>query len=165
MSLFKPKEILNRFTELDIKKLKDRGFKTVFIDIDNTITAPNVGIFTDEAKKFVEDIKKEGIRPVIISNNTKKRVKDFINGYEVDWYYFALKPLPFVFYRACRKYDCKTNECAVIGDQLITDILGANLCGAYGIYSKQLQEKDTPLTKINRKAEKFIWRHILHEKM
>lgn len=165
MSLFEPKQIINRFTDLDIKNLKDRGFKAVFIDIDNTITAPNVGTFTDEAKKFVEDIKKAGIRPIIISNNTKKRVKEFVDGYDVDWYYFALKPLPFVFKKACKKYGYKPEECVAIGDQLITDILGANLSKMYGIYSKQLQEKDTPITKINRKFEKYIWRNILHEKV
>lgn len=165
MSLFKPKEILNRFTELDLKKLKDRGFKTVFIDIDNTITYPGTGEFTDEAKKFVEDIKKFGMRPIIFSNNTKKRVEMFIKDYDVDWYYLAMKPLPFAFWKVCKKYKCKPNECIVIGDQLITDILGANLSRCYGVYSKQLSTHDTPLTKINRKFEKIIWRHILHEKV
>ena len=165
MSLFKPKEILNRFTELDINKLKDRGFKAVFIDVDNTITAPTVGELTPEAMKFIEDIKDAGITPIIVSNNTKNRVKSFVKDYDVDFYHMALKPFPFIFWKICRKYNYKTNECVVLGDQLLTDILGANLSGCYGIYTKQLQEKDTPLTKINRKLEKLIWRYILHEEM
>ena len=84
---------------------------------------------------------------------------------DVDWYYFALKPLPFVFLKVCNKFGYKSSECVVLGDQLLTDILGANLSKMYGIYSKQLQEKDTPITKVNRKVEKFIWRNILHEKV
>lgn len=165
MLLFKPNQILNRFNELNINELKDRGFKTVFIDIDNTITAPGTGEFTQEAKKFVENIKDAGLRPVIFSNNTKKRVSSFISGYDVDWYYLALKPLPFALLKLCKKFKCKPSECVVIGDQLLTDILCANLSGSYGIYSKQLQEKDTPLTKINRKFEKIIWRKLKNEKM
>lgn len=165
MSLFKPNQILNRFTELNIKELKDRGFKTVFIDIDNTITAPGTGNLTDEAKKFIEDIKEAGLRPVIFSNNTKNRVSSFVSDYDVDWYYLVLKPLPFTLLKLCKKYNCKPSECVVIGDQLLTDILCANLSKSYGIYSKQLQEKDTPLTKINRRFEKIIWRKILNEKM
>ena len=160
MSLFKPKQILNRFNELDIKQLKDRGFKTVFIDIDNTITYPGSGDFNDEAKKFVEDIKKEGLLPVIFSNNTKQRVESFVNGYDVEWHYLVMKPLPFAFIKYAKKYNCNTSECVVIGDQLMTDILGANLSGCYGVYSKQLFEKDTPLTKINRFFERIIWRII-----
>ena len=165
MSLFKPKEILSIYSKLDIDSLSDRGFKAVFIDIDNTIALPNVGDFNDDAKKFVKDICDAGLRPIIISNNTKKRVKDFVGDYDVDYIYFALKPLPFCFWNACKKYGISTKECIVIGDQLLTDILGANLSGCYGIYSKQLQEKDTPLTKVNRRIEKIIWRYILHEEV
>ena len=61
--------------------------------------------------------------------------------------------------------NCKPSEIIVLGDQLMTDILGANLSGCYGIYCKQLQEKDTFLTSINRKMENFVWRHILHEEV
>lgn len=160
MSLFKPKQILNRFNELDIKQLKDRGFKTVFIDIDNTIAYPGTGEFTDEAKEFVKSIKDIGMRPVIFSNNTKDRVSSFVKDYDVDWYYLVMKPLPFAFIKYAKKYNCKTNECVVIGDQLMTDMLGANLSGCYGVYSKQLFEKDTPLTKINRFFENIVWRFI-----
>ena len=165
MSLFKPKQILNRFTELDINELKDRGFKAVFIDIDNTITAPNVGSLTLEAIKFIDDIKKAGLKPIIFSNNNKKRVSSFVGDYDVDWYYLVFKPFPFKLIEICKKYGYKPNECIVMGDQLLTDILCANLSKSYGIYSKQLQEKDTPLTKINRTFEKIIWRRILHEKV
>ena len=165
MTLFKPKEIIDRFDKLDIDSLKDRGFKAVFIDIDNTITAPNTGDFNDEAVKFVEGIKKAGMRPIICSNNVKKRVEEFIGNHDVDYRYFSLKPLPFMFWNACKKYNIKPHECVVLGDQLMTDMLGANLSGCYGIYSKQLQEKDTPLTKINRFFENIVWRFIDDKKM
>lgn len=165
MAVFKPKQILNRFDELNIKELKDRGFKAVFVDIDNTITAPNVGGLTPEAKKFLDDIKKENIKPIIFSNNTERRVRSFVGDYDVEWVYLALKPLPFVFWSTARKHGYKMSECACIGDQLMTDILGANLSGCYGIYSKQLEKTDTPLTRVNRVFERFIWRHVLHEEM
>ena len=165
MSLFRPKEIIDRFTKLNIPSLKERGFKAVFIDIDNTITVPNTGLLTDEAKKFCEDIKNAGLEPIIFSNNTKKRVEKFVGDYNIEWHYLAMKPLPFAFLKACKKKGYKPSECVAIGDQLVTDILAANLSGCYGVYSKQLQAKDTPLTKINRVFERFIWRHILHEKV
>lgn len=165
MSLFKPKQIINRFTQLNINDLKKRGFKLVFVDVDNTITEPNTGEFTDEAKEFINNIKKSGLRPIIFSNNTKNRVESFVKDYDVDWCYLALKPLPFALFKLCKKFNCKPSECVVIGDQLLTDILCANLSHSYGIYSKQLVEKDTPITKINRKFEKIIWRKVLNEKM
>ena len=165
MSLFKPKQILDRFTQLDIDDLKNRGFKAVFIDVDNTITAPGSGELTEEANKFINDISKVGLKPIIVSNNTKKRVEMFIGDSDVEYTYWAMKPLPFTFKRLAKKNGYDIRECVAIGDQLLTDILGANLSGCYGIYSKQLEEKDTPLTKINRRIEKLIWRYILHEKV
>lgn len=165
MALFKPKQILQRFDELNIEELEDRGFKAVFIDIDNTITAPNTGSLTTEAKQFLDKFRNTNIKPIIFSNNTKNRVKSFVDDYDIDWYYLCMKPLPFAFIIVAKKYGFKTKECAVLGDQIMTDIIGANTSGCYGIYTKQLVENDTTLTKINRVFEKFIWRYILHEKV
>ena len=165
MAIFKPSEIIDKFNKLDINKYKKLGFKLVLIDIDNTITIPNTGLFTDEAKQFIENIKLAGLTPVIFSNNTKNRVSRFVDGYDVKWSYWSFKPLPFAYWNQCFKNHCKPSETLVIGDQIMTDILGANISGCYGIYSKQLQEKDTTLTSINRVIEKFIWKYIIHEKM
>ena len=165
MSLFKPTEIINNYLDLDVTNLKNIGIKVLLIDIDNTIALPDRGSLSLDAKRFINNIKNNDIIPVIFSNNNKNRVSNFVDDFEVDWYYYVLKPLPFYFKKIFKTYNIKANECAVIGDQLLTDILGANLSGCYGIYSKQLQEKDTPLTKINRTIEKIIWRFIDDKKM
>lgn len=165
MSLFRPKEKILRFNYFVPKQYKDRGFKAVFLDIDNTITLPDVGDFNIEAKMFVDDIKSCGMIPVIFSNNNKNRVKEFVDDYDVKWTYHSYKPLPFGFWLECMKLKVKPSEVIVIGDQLLTDVLGANLSGCYGIYSKPLSKTDIPVTARNRKIERFIWRHILHEEV
>ena len=165
MSLFKPKDIINRFNYFDAKKYRGRGFKAVFIDIDNTIAVPDTGKLSLEAKMFLDDIKKERMIPVIFSNNNKKRVSSFISGYNIHWTFWSLKPLPFMYWYMCMKLSLKPSEVIVIGDQLLTDILGANLSGCYGIYCKQLTSIDVPVTARNRRIERLIWRYILHEKV
>lgn len=165
MSIFKPDKIIDRFDLLNIKELKDRGFKAVFIDIDNTIAIPKTGNLSKQAKEFLDNIKNNGLVPIIFSNSTKNRVNRLVDGYDIDAYYLSLKPLPFIFWIICKKYNLKNSECVIIGDQLLTDIACANLSGAYGVFCKKLQEKDTFITSINRRFEKLIWRHILHEKM
>lgn len=165
MPLFRPKEIIDIYSKLNINNLTDNNIKIILVDIDNTIAFPDVGSISEDAKKFLEALKNVGIKPIIFSNNTKDRVIRFVADYDIEWYYLAMKPLPFSFWSVCRKHNIKTKQCAVIGDQLLTDILGANLSGCYGIYSKQLQQHDTPLTRINRFFERLIWRYVLHEKM
>ena len=165
MALFRPSEILQKYTDLDMKDLKDRGFSVVLLDIDNTIAVPNTGSCDETAERFIRDLQQNGFRVIIFSNNTEKRVKMFLRGLDVEYVCWALKPLPFSYRRICRQIGVDPSHVAVMGDQLLTDILGANLSGCYGIYCRQLQEQDSFMTSINRKLEKSIWRHVLHEKV
>ena len=165
MSLFKPAEILDIFTDFDIAHYRKCGFDTILLDIDNTIAIPNTGVCDERAREFIGRLKDAGFQVVIFSNNTKERVKRFIGNLDVDYNYWSLKPLPFSYLHICKKYNTSPERTIVLGDQLLTDILGANLSGCLGIYTRQLQEKDSRLTAMNRRLEKFIWRNILHEEM
>lgn len=164
MALFRPKEKINRFDELDIEAYKEK-YKLILLDIDNTIAIPDTGDCPKEASDFIKKLKDNGFKVVILSNNHKKRVKYFIGDQDIDYIYWALKPLPFSYLLACLKNKVKPSETIVLGDQLLTDILGANLSGCYGIYTKRFVEKDSKTTARNRKIENFIWRHILHEEV
>lgn len=165
MALFRPREILKNYNDLDIQGLKDRGFSAVLLDIDNTIAIPNTGSCDEKAEQFIRRLQENGLRVIIFSNNNEKRVKMFLRGLDVEYVCLAMKPLPFSYRKIAQKIGVDPSHVAVMGDQLLTDILGANLSGCYGIYCKQLQEKDSFLTSINRGIEKLIWRHILHEKV
>ena len=165
MSIFAPKQILDIYTDLDIKGYRKKGFDTVLLDVDNTIAVPNTGTCDERARQFIKELKENGFKVVIFSNNLKKRVKMFVGDLDVDYYYLALKPLPFSYLIACKMVKSKPEKTLVLGDQLVTDILGANLSGCYGIYCRRLQEEEGKSTKFNRKIENYIWRNVLHEKM
>ena len=64
-----------------------------------------------------------------------------------------------------KKYNIKPSEMISFGDQMLTDLVGANFCGIYTIYCKQLIEKDSITTKINRMIERWIFKHVLHQEM
>lgn len=165
-SIFKPNEILEKYTDFDIEKHRQMGFDTILIDIDNTIDYPdskNPG--TKEAFDFLDRLEKAGFKIIIFSNNTEERVKRFLNGRKIDYNYFSLKPLPFSYNKVIKKYNLDRKKIISFGDQLLTDCLGANSLGIYTVYVKQLVKKDTAKTVLNRKIEKFIFKNILHEKM
>ena len=164
MALFRPKEKIDRFTDLNIEAYKDR-YKLILLDIDNTIAIPDSGSCSKEARRFIKKLKDNGFKVVILSNNNEDRVKYFIDDQDIDYIYYALKPLPFSYLKACKRYDVKPDETIVLGDQLLTDILGANLSGCYGIYTKRLVEQDSKITARNRKIENLIWRYLLHEEV
>ena len=165
MAIFRPKEKLNIFTDFDSKKHLEMGFETVLLDIDNTIAVPDSGVCDERAEAFIKKLQSEGYKVVIFSNNTKKRVLKFLRGIDANYVFYALKPLPFQYWRACLMTHTKPSKTVVMGDQLLTDILGANLSGCYGIYCKRFQDKDAPWTAFNRKLENLIWRYILNDEV
>ena len=166
MPLFRPKEFLNKITDFDIEKYKNLGYTTILVDIDNTLAMPDVELTaSDDAKSFINKLKENGFKIIIYSNNWKKRVKPFAESLDCDYVYFTLKPLPFVYWHTIIKYHLKKKQVLTLGDQIITDCIGANIVGFTPIYVKQLYERDTWKTKILRFFERIIFKFILHEKM
>ena len=106
-----------------------------------------------------------GFRVIVFSNNTDKRVSEVAKVLNCDYCPWALKPLPFKFYKVINKYKLNKKKIICMGDQLMTDILGGNSAGVYTIYVKPISEVDSWSTKINRKMERFVFKHILHEKV
>lgn len=166
MTIFKPNEIINRFTDFDIEAHRKMGFDTILIDIDNTIDIPDSKTKgSDEAFDFLDKLTKAGFQVIIISNNTEKRVLRFLDDHQYNYNSMSFKPLPFAYNKLIKKYNLDPNKVISFGDQILTDCIGANYKKIYTIYVKPLINKDTYKTVINRKIEKFIFKHILHEEV
>ena len=67
----------------------------------------------------------QGIQVTIVSNNNEQRVKEFADPFGIPFIYSARKPIVSAF-KACDTNECKREEVVVIGDQLLTDVLGGN---------------------------------------
>jgi len=166
MRIFRPCQIIQTFDALDIYNLKQLGLKNILIDVDNTIALPDVELTaSDRAKKFIKDLKDNGFNVLIYSNSTFKRVKPMANSLDCKFECWCFKPLPFRYWMTLIKHNFKIKETCTLGDQLLTDCLGANLIGLYSIYTKQLTQKDIRQTIINRYFERLIFKYILHEKV
>ena len=55
----------------------------------------------------------------------------------------------------------KSNETAVVGDQIFTDIIGANRCKMFSILVEPIEEKDMLITIIKRPIENVIKRKYI----
>ena len=92
----------------------------------------------------------------ISSNNTRKRILPYIEDLEIEGEAFSLKPLPKGLIRIRKRCGFKRSEMAMIGDQMVTDILSGNLYGVTTILVDPLGVKDLKITGLNRKIEGFI---------
>ena len=160
MSLLKPTVALKAVTDITPELLEKLGTDAILLDVDNTLASPTSHIPYEGVQEWITRIKKCGIHIVICSNNFEKRVKPFSDSLGLDCVSMSLKPLPFGFNRAKRKLKEKPQSVLVVGDQIYTDVLGANLAGMKSILLIPRDEEKGFTIKLRRKMEKGIRKKI-----
>lgn len=158
--LFTPDCYIRSFQDLNIQRLCKLGIQVLVCDIDNTLVAHDIAFPSEEVKTFIKHVKEAGIKPVLVSNNVKERVDTFAQDLDVKTYPFAQKPLKKTYKKMMKDSGFDAHQIAVLGDQLLTDMLGANRIGFYTILTTPVAQKDLKCTKINRFFENFVF-HVL----
>ncbi|MBE6158144.1 MAG: YqeG family HAD IIIA-type phosphatase [Firmicutes bacterium] len=155
MNFFKPTIYKKNIYEINYKKLKKMGITCLVFDLDNTLGLYEHKKCPDESKKLIEKLQKDFLI-LIASNNTKKRIKPYLDDLGVGGVSMCMKPLTFGLARMKKKYNLKKSEMVIIGDQIVTDIVCGKRFRIKTILVDPLGEKDLKITGLNRKIEKFI---------
>ena len=159
-----PKAYFNNIKDVSIEFLQSHNIKGLLIDVDNTLIDYNKNILFG-VKEWIDNMDKEGIKLCILSNtNNKSKVENVARYLEIPYIYFAMKPLKFGFNKGVNKLKYPYKNIGVIGDLLLTDVLGANRTGMYSILVKPINEKDILITRIKRPFEKKIMDKYLNKK-
>lgn len=153
---FLPDEHVPSVFDIDPDQLKDKGIKGVITDLDNTLVAWDEPDATEDIKGWFKKMSDHGIQVTIASNNNEARVKLFSEPLDTTFIHSARKPLSKAFKKAQKQMKLKKDEVAVIGDQLLTDVLGGNSAGFHTILVVPIVETDGFITKFNRKIERRI---------
>lgn len=142
---------------INYDKLYKKGIRCLLFDLDNTIAPSHTNKPTKRLKRLFDELKDKGFKIIIVSNATKHRIEPFKDYLMVDACAFSLKPRKDKYNKIMERYKLKSYEIAAIGDQLITDIWGANKLDITSILVNPLTEKDYSVTLINRLLEKIIY--------
>ena len=142
---------------INYDKLYRKGIRCLLFDLDNTIVPSHSSKPTKRLKKLFDELKDKGFKVIIISNAPKHRVEPFKDFLMVDACAFSLKPRKDKYVKIMARFKYKSSEIAAIGDQLLTDIYGANRLDITSILVNPLTERDYSVTIINRMIEKLIY--------
>lgn len=156
MSLLKPDYRFNRILDITPEDIMKAGAKFVLLDTDNTLALHGSQEPIEGLEKWISDIRKNGIEPIILSNNSKERIAPFAEKLKMPYVYKSAKPLKKGFSIACKKLGAKPGETAVIGDQLFTDVLGGRIFGSKVFLTEPLGPETDPFIKFKRKIEKYL---------
>ena len=160
MALFKPDDYLGSVVDIDPDALVDQGFSVVLLDIDNTLVPRDTHLLSDEVAQWVAALRQRGLRPCLFSNNWHQAVVAYADALNIPIVYKAMKPLPFAYPHALRKAGWKRGEKVVaIGDQIMTDVLGAHLRGYHAILVLPQATRDLWYTHLLRRIERLFLRN------
>ena len=143
--------------DLDINYLKEQGIKALISDLDQTLSSAFSSLPEDRVYILKKELEENGIKLFIISNNFKKRVKNYCEKLDVNYLSFALKFTSLRVKKWLKKQNLKVEDCIFVGDQLRTDGKLTNKLHARLILTTPLDKKDNICTKIFRKKDlKYI---------
>lgn len=150
-----PHEYVDSVFDIDYDKLYDMGYRGIIFDIDNTLVHHGDDS-NEEIDELFRAIRGIGFKTLLLSNNSEERIKRFNINIGSMYIYDAQKPDTANFLKAVDMLGLKKNEVALVGDQIFTDIYGANKSGIDSILVKFLRrENETKIGK-RRTLEKAI---------
>lgn len=133
-----------------------QDIKLIICDLDNTLAAYYQDYIDEQVVNWINYLTNREIKFLLVTNNKQRRAAEFIGKHQIDFIASAKKPLPFVYKKIMRKYQLKPQQILAIGDQLLTDVLGANLVKIKTVLVNPVVEKDLWLTYLNRRIEKIL---------
>ncbi|KPH71211.1 MULTISPECIES: YqeG family HAD IIIA-type phosphatase [Bacillaceae] len=163
LSRFLPNKYVKSIFDIQPESLKEKGIKGIITDLDNTLVAWDVEHATPEVIEWFNLMKEHDIKITIISNNNVDRVKVFSEPLDTPFIYSARKPLKRAFKKVQKNMGLKKEEIVVIGDQVLTDVLGGNSAGLYTILVVPIVQTDGKITRINRKIERIILKKLRNQ--
>lgn len=146
--------------DINYDNLVSRGIKCILFDLDNTLLPPRTEEVPKKLADFIKQIKKTNIRFIIYSNSRKRRVSEIANRLNLEYYHLVRKPYRGKIDKVFKKYEYNQSEVAIVGDQLLTDILFGNRVGITAILINPLSIHDKFFTKFNRFREKRIYKKL-----
>jgi HAD superfamily phosphatase (TIGR01668 family) len=152
-----PKQSVNTIYDIDVQYLWNSGIRGIITDLDNTLVGARDPHATPELVEWLKQLQLLGFKVVIVSNNHRMRVSTFAQPLNIPFIFRARKPTNISFHRALKLMETEVQQTAVIGDQMLTDVLGGNRMGLFTILVLPINARDEGFfTKINRRIEKLV---------
>ena len=136
-----PNLYLKKIEDITIEMLIKNKIKLLILDVDNTLIDYYKNL-SESIISWTKEMKGQGIKLYILSNtNDKKKVEEIAKKIDVKYKYFGMKPLKKGFKNIQKEMNIKSENIAVVGDQIFTDILGGNRCKMFTILLDPIDNK------------------------
>ena len=152
--LLTPDAMFEKFDDITPDFLLSKNITALLIDIDNTLAPYEQPVPDERIISYFDSLRKSGIKATLVSNNNKARVELFNESLGLPAYADCKKPSKKMLIYAMEKMGATPENTAAIGDQLLTDALGAHSLGIPAFIVPPIKDKKNLFFKFKRLLEK-----------
>ena len=157
------KRFIPTYTKNDVYQitpefLKETGTDALILDLDDTLVEHNCTDFPATLSGWIKTMRDSNISLVILSNNKKKRIAPLAAQLNIRFIHRGLKPMTVGYSRALVALGVPKERTLAVGDQLFTDIWGANRAGIRSLLVNPVSDKATFFIRLKRRLEKRLTR-------
>lgn len=149
-----PKEEFGSTYEIPFERFYEQGYRAIIFDIDNTLV-PHGAPADERAKRLCEYLQGLGFRICFLSNNNTRRVASFAESMNLKYVSNAGKPFKRGYQRAAEILNADCEQILFVGDQILTDIIGANRMHYYSILVGPVARKEGFFIVLKRIMERI----------
>ena len=152
---FFPDEYVDSTYVIDFEKLYQEGYRGLIFDIDNTLV-PHGAPADERALELFGRFHQMGMKTCLLSNNKEPRVASFAAQVDSPYIYKGGKPKKSGYEAAMKKMGTDRATTVFVGDQLFTDVYGANRIGLYSFLVKPIHPKEEIQIVLKRYLEAVV---------
>ena len=126
-------------------ELQRKGIHCLLIDVDGTLVNRKSNKIPKAVKDWISESKKLFSLYLISNNPSKKRISKIARVLNLKYKYNASKPRKKVTLNAIKEVSFESQNIAIIGDRIFTDIIVGNRCIIKTILVKRLKRNGLPI--------------------
>jgi HAD superfamily phosphatase (TIGR01668 family) len=154
---FVPVQSADRIEDVDLPRLWDSGKRLILLDVDNTLVEWKSHGVQEGVLRWLSEARALGFQLCMVSNTKRpQRLAKLSEQLDVPTVRGRFKPSRHMYHKALAKFSVRPEQTVMIGDQIMTDILGANRSGVDAIWVRQMSGHEFKGTKINRQIERIL---------
>ncbi len=157
LSLFCPTYLTDHVTDVTLDFLTTNKKSVLLLDVDSTIAGWNDSLPVKEIQDWILNLSKNGILVYLVSNTHRAgRLQNIASELGIRYVRGLIKPFTYMHDQVLCQTGKNRDDCIMIGDQLLTDILSSNRFGIDSIWVKPLPAGEFIGTKCSRVIESFL---------
>jgi HAD superfamily phosphatase (TIGR01668 family) len=155
LKCFYPDRFYESAYSIEYEQLYRQGYRGIIFDVDNTLVEHGAPV-NRQASELFGTLHAMGYETCIISNNSEERVKPLADKVNSKYVSKAGKPSPKNYHRAMELMNTAQDTTFFVGDQIFTDIWGANRAGITSMLVRPIAKHEEIQIVLKRYLERIV---------